>query len=158
MSQPSEPNKRIVSKAEYVVMISEKVSRLLSGRLLIIAVWIGMIGTFIGFLSFMVMMGDQNIFPPVIRGGIFLLVGVGCWFFCTLLMCFQKIGQNQIEDAKAMEEILPFTRANTGDLHTSNSLLRASSQPSQEYEAVLLRPATKSQQTPAEQLLRPVDE
>ena len=157
MNHPEKSTKRIVSKAEYVALQSKKASRLLSGRLLILVAWTGMIITFVGFLAFMVTMGVHDLFPPFIRGGIFLLTGAFGWFFCRFLMFCQETGRNQVDDAKAMEEVLPFTHTNTSNLTVSESLVRASSEPLQEQESVLLRASIYSQQTPSDQLLRSVE-
>ena len=52
---------------------------------------------------------------------------------------------------------VPFTRANTADLPTAETLVRASAEPLEQQQAILLRPASKSDTTPAEQLVRPAD-
>ncbi len=54
-------------------------------------------------------------------------------------------------------DVVPLTRANTADLPAPESLVRASSEPRQEQEAVLLRAAARSVGTPPEQLVRPAE-
>ena len=44
-----------------------------------------------------------------------------------------------------MEEVTLLTRANTADLPAPDSLVRASAEPMQEQQAVLLRAATETQ-------------
>ena len=49
---------------------------------------------------------------------------------------------------------VPLTRANTADLPAPDSLVRASAEPVQEQQAVLLRAATETQERHEEQLVR----
>lgn len=55
-------------------------------------------------------------------------------------------------------DVLPLTRANTADIPAPKSLVRASSEPMQIQEAVLLRAAEAEQEKHEEQLLRAVGE
>jgi hypothetical protein len=50
--------------------------------------------------------------------------------------------------------VVPLTRANTADLPAPDSLVRASSEPLQAQEAVLLRATAEGMETPLEQLVR----
>ena len=49
---------------------------------------------------------------------------------------------------------VPLTRANTADLPAPDSLVRASAEPVQEQQAVLLRAATETAERHEEQLVR----
>ena len=53
-----------------------------------------------------------------------------------------------------MEVGVPLTRANTADLPAPDSLVRASSEPMQAQEDVLLRAAATGNDTPPEEMLR----
>ena len=53
-----------------------------------------------------------------------------------------------------MNNVVPLTRANTADLPAPESLVRASAEPVQEPQAVLLRAATTTQEKHEEQLVR----
>ena len=55
---------------------------------------------------------------------------------------------------KQMDPGVPLTRANTADLRASDSLVRASSEPIQAQQAVLLRAAAEGMETQPEQLVR----
>ncbi len=56
---------------------------------------------------------------------------------------------------KAVHTMQPLTRANTADLPAFNTLARASFEPPQAQQAVLLRAAAQGHETPLEQLVRP---
>ncbi len=56
--------------------------------------------------------------------------------------------------AERIENIVLFTHANTADLPAPDSLVRASSEPLQAQEAVLLRAATEGQERHEDELLR----
>jgi len=49
---------------------------------------------------------------------------------------------------------IPLTRANTADLSAHDSLVRASQEPVQEQQSILLRPTMEADTSPPEQLLR----
>ncbi len=60
--------------------------------------------------------------------------------------------------AKSLGKVIPLTRANTADLPATESLVRASQEPTKEDQSILLRPAVEIQHTPADQLLRPAEQ
>lgn len=60
-----------------------------------------------------------------------------------------------IKEARTLDPGIPFTRANTTNLPAEESLVRASAEPVELQQAVLLRAASQSDATPADLLLRP---
>ena len=69
---------------------------------------------------------------------------------------FWRWGRDTYSQAKQVPSVLPLTRANTADLPALDSLVRASSEPIQEQQSVLLRAATETQERHDEQLVRAV--
>ena len=69
---------------------------------------------------------------------------------------FWRWGRDTYSQAKQVPSVLPLTRANTADLPALDSLVRASSEPIQEQQSVLLRAATETQERHEEQLVRAV--
>ncbi len=61
-----------------------------------------------------------------------------------------------LKHARKIHDSIPLTRANTADLPAPDSLVRASSEPLQEQQTVLLRAAVQGQETSSEQLVRAV--
>ena len=57
---------------------------------------------------------------------------------------------------KTIRALQPISYANNADMPASESLVRASEQPIQEQQAVLLRAAMPGKETPTDQLVRPV--
>ena len=76
-----------------------------------------------------------------------LLFG-SCAYACA------KLSDASTEQAEKINPGVPLTRANTADLPAPDSLVRASSEPLQAQESVLLRAATEKGETPPEQLVR----
>lgn len=95
--------------------------------------------------------GADKIFEIVIYTIMFLLMGTGSYFF-------RKWGKNAMTRAATLDTGIPFTRANTADLPAPESLVRASAEPVQEPQAVLLRAAAETREKHEEQLLRGVTE
>ena len=67
---------------------------------------------------------------------------------------FMKIAISRFREAKAIDAGVPLTRANSADLPAPDSLVRASSEPMQAQEAVLLRAVVKGQEKHEEHLVR----
>ncbi len=75
----------------------------------------------------------------------------GASYLCYLTM---KAVDRRIQ---GFEKVQPLTRANAADLPAPDSLVRASSEPMQAQEAVLLRAAAEEQERHEEQLVRAVE-
>ena len=87
------------------------------------------------------------LFSPRIDGLALFIYGVSCLF----------AAKKSVNQTRAMAHVVPLTRANTADLPAPDSLVRASEEPMQAQEAVLLRAAAQGMVTPPEQLVRAVN-
>jgi hypothetical protein len=67
-----------------------------------------------------------------------------------------EIGKDFFKKARRIKTGIPLTRANTADLPAPDSLVRASQEPVQAQEAVLLRAAAETQEKHEAQLVRAV--
>jgi len=84
------------------------------------------------------------------------------WFFGMIGFAFVFITYRTGETTKEhCQELLDlktlYTAVSTADLPASDMLVRASQEPEQAEHSILLRAATDTNQTPAEQLLRPTE-
>ena len=68
--------------------------------------------------------------------------------------CLWYFGRKFIKEARQIDPGVPLTRASTADLPAPDSLVRASQEPMQAQEAVLLRAAAGKQEQHEAQLLR----
>jgi hypothetical protein len=68
------------------------------------------------------------------------------------------LGGKSMKEGKEIDTGVPLTRANAAHLPAADSLVRASSEPAQEQERVLLRAAGQGPETSPEQLLRATQE
>ncbi len=139
---PDQPQKRIVSKAEYVRLQAKQAEKFIRAAFLL------MIGLLCTAISGACILG---IFMSPFAGiclVLALLFVIGAYIFLvrgfTSLNHWDKV------------EVVPLTRANTGHLPTVASLVRASQEPAQAQKAVLLRASTGGQEKHEEQLLRAV--
>ena len=142
--------KRIVSKGTY--------AKAQGKRLLLCLVAAGFLFTaWIGFqLAVPVASTILHIYPALLYNEAFRLL---VFFTLPILIgivvfLIGRRGMRSIERAVHIDAGIPLTRANTADLSAPDSLVRASSEPLQAQEAVLLRAATEGQETPPEQLVR----
>jgi hypothetical protein len=152
MNQPMPTGKRIVSKGEYV---QANIDRTLL-KVVALGVW-AFAGVFavIAIGSCVVFLGNMWVrfpFPDKVTNGL----------FCSFVLCLAGAGAHFLHrggaelliDAAKIDPGVPLTRANTADLPAPESLLRASEEPRQQKQAVLLRAATEGEKTPSEQLVR----
>jgi hypothetical protein len=144
MTEPKPPNKRVVSKPKYVAYLAQKVTLttvsstiLVCGMMLILCAFLRMGRTLdstrIGW--------NTNVFNM-------LCCALGGW----LLLRYGMALDNRTDE---IEPVLPSTRENVKQLPAEETLVRASTEPTQQQEKVLLRAATAGAETPPEQLLRP---
>ena len=143
--------KRIVSKGEYVQAHGQRASI----GLLVVCLWGmaficgltalayggGLVAFFMGWHKCSGMMAAMYLAMVVVFGA-----GTSI---------FWKWADKALLASYAIHPGIPLTRANTADLPIRQTLVRASSEPEQAQEAVLLR-AAEGQGTPPEQLMRAV--
>jgi hypothetical protein len=147
MNQPPQTGKRIVSKVEYAKVRSNKAAEGIVGILLgLTAVGAGVLSLLLlyGFVYFLLKWD----FLALVCLCLFVFIGGGTY-------CIAKVALEITRDSMKELEIVPFTRANTADLPAPDSLVRASAEPIQEPQAVLLRAATESVERHEDQLVRP---
>ncbi len=141
MTQEPKPGKRIVSKGAYM-----KAS---AGKVFTIVLFIGM-GCYCA-------LSTLRMFQKLLSksDGVMLLPILAICLIMTGGLCFVIFSIIRgLVFIKQVDIGIPLTRANTADLPAPETLVRASSEPSQAQEAVLLRAAAEGQETPPEQLVR----
>ena len=146
MSQSWKHNKRIVSKSQYVKMQGKLLGLRSAGvGLLLVAFW--------GALCSLASLVLVTVFPSARLLGLplFLLFG-------TISFFSGKWGLASFQHADSIDTGILLTRSVADTLPAEESLVRASEEPAQEQQAILLRAATTSHETPSEQLVRPARE
>ena len=149
---PQTTGKRMVSKRRYIANIGKKIalSSFSLGFLLVASVTL--ILTFFLVSIWRMPAGHRTDFgtpeevPPLIVGS--AIISLICYF----------LAWRTLHKVSKVETGVPLTRANAADVPASDSLVRASAEPMQAQEAVLLRAATQSTEKRAEQLLRATNE
>jgi hypothetical protein len=137
--------KRIVSKGRYAALLGRKIGFSTFGLALLFFCLLSaltMVFALVVLRTELNNRADKILFPIVTS-----LLGVGALYLGHL-------GRRTIREAKQIETGVPLTRANTADLPAPDSLVRASAEPMQEPQAVLLRAATESVERHEEQLVR----
>ena len=131
--------KRIVSKGEYVKLQGKRL-------------WLYLCSLLTGIS--IVLLCCNICFLHYFSSGwcAFLILGIACMVWCGKI----KTAQQWYQEAQKVPAVTPLTRANTTNLTAPDSLVRASSEPMQAQEAVLLRAAAQGAETPPEQLVRAV--
>ena len=150
--EPTTTGKRIVSKGEYVQTQGKRTGLrfwgvCLYGVTLILAL---QAADCMMALLYFLFHGASKILEAILYTILFLITGTGSYFF-------RKWAKNAMTRAATLDTGVPFTRANTTDLSAPESLVRASVEPVQEQQAVLLRAAAEKRETPPEQMVRPVE-
>jgi hypothetical protein len=146
MDHPPKTSKRIVSKEQYLVNTGKKATLSSFGAVVVL---FGILGAVISCMTFIPMFRDDqhwsSLWPFLLA-----VVFIGCAGSLGLLY----MGGKAIKEGIEIDAGVPLTRANTADLPAADSLVRASEQPLEEQQAILLRAATSGTDTPAEELVR----
>src|SRR5579871_4510450 len=138
-------NNRIVSKGQYVKAQSKRIGVGASGCGLLLLATI-CAGATIWLLVFLLL------------GWWTALGAVLCVASGVATFWLGKWGFDNLRHAEAIDPGIPLTRKVAATLPSNESLVRASEEPTQEQQIVLLRAATHDHTTPAEQLLKPSGE
>ncbi len=146
MNSTPKTGKRIVSRREYVARVKEKAYLSSVGAGLCLLCLACLLGICLVFWNTKTL---PNAYIPFFM---FLVITMVAGAVFTL-----HIGLRTVKEAKQINIGVLLTRANAADLPAPDSLVRASEEPLQKQRAELLRATTKGEQTPAEQLLRPVE-
>ena len=148
------PGSRIVSRREYVCKQMERALTASMGGCF------GLLATFCAILALSLIIGAILVIlcsSAGIVGSIVILFLslVGAMFpgiIAVVMFCYSSI---LFKEARMLDPGIPFTQVNTANLPAEETLVRASVEPIQQQQAVLLRGAIHSDTTPAEQLVRP---
>ena len=148
--------KRIVSRGEYV--FRKTLAIILSVCLIVCGSSIALLLLSLPVSQHMDRVRTAHLPPPVWSRERFYYTDLamdGAFLLTPLLLCCAiGLWWGKRRTWKAVEAIQPIDAANTADLPAPDSLVRASSEPLQAQEGVLLRAAAHEQETPPEQLVR----
>jgi hypothetical protein len=148
--QTQRSNKRIVSKAEYVGIMSGRALGFTASLFFYVAGTGGaVLSGFAIFALFVVLISSGG------HAGFLLLILVVAIAFCLLCTGLAVMGWAGIKSMGEEEEIVPWTRQTALDIPAEESLVRASSANTLAAETVLLRPAQAQSEIDGEELLRP---
>ncbi len=157
MNNITASGKRLVSKGEYVRAQAGRFGLGMSGSGAIILGCLCGLAAFI--MIFLVIIGFiyavlHDFWAFVHHEGT-SMVSFLTWSFALIAAAWGLLrwGVERVKKASTIN-VVPITRANTADLPANDSLVRASSQPAQAQEGVLLRASGETQDKCEEQLLR----
>ena len=157
MNETLQTGKRIVSKGQYMALVGKR-EALRWSSIVMAAATAGLLMCAAFFVRMAVMV-------PVAQGWSTSPVADGwmVWHIAGGVLCIggawrvKKTAEHAMQRALKPLEVVPLTRTNLADVPSPESLVRASAEPVQRQEAVLLRAAAQSEVKQAEQLLRPVE-
>ena len=139
MNPPPKKKKRIVSKGQYVQALGKRIGISSGGCLLLL---LAALCAGVTLISFFI-------------GPLGVLLGLA---FGVLTFFIGKWGFESLHHMTTIHPGIPLTRKVADTLPAEESLVRASEEPIQEQQAVLLRASTDATHTPADQLVRPAGE
>jgi hypothetical protein len=156
MNQSPQTGKRIVSKGEYAKAQRKRAALFSLGVSLIVAA----LGGILAFASILLPLGRYMrefpeadfvwLYPIITVAGLIIFV-----LAAGLLAHIVRVGAIfMFKKANAIDPGIPIHRVPPADLPAPDSLVRASEEPRQEPQAVLLRAATQTQERHEEQLVR----
>jgi len=132
--------KRIVSKVDYTKVQARRAGDSILAVFLIL----------IGFFFLLVTIAGLVLFS--LHG----LMGACMFAPCAYMFLKAGFATKKTVESETVD-IVPLTRANSQELPALDILVRATEKPLQDHEAILLRAATGTQETPADELLRPIE-
>jgi len=136
------PGKRLVSKKQYVLAVGTKTLLSVSGLGLCVGGLVGLASCLV--LCMLVGSDSRHV------AGAWSVLGTLSVMWVVLL----AVGRILLKKGKKLDTGILLTRANTGELPASDSLVRASNAPLSHQQAELLRAAQPGQEMPPEELLR----
>ncbi len=145
---------RIVSKSRYLGYLSRTKRLSGSGTFLIMLGAVGTFGSFLVLVAFLFSWVGDLAFD---LGTLICLIFSGV-LFCLLagimLLLAARSGLKKWEQASRLEPVVPLTRHSADQLPAEESLVRASSEPSDVQPQVLLRAGGSDLQTAPKELMR----
>lgn len=149
-------DKRIVSKGEYLA--AKRLALCLSGAVLVCLIAIVLPPVSLPYICYLEAQedakaeadgGEYDPTFPYCSGGV--VFGEAC-LLLPLLFATRFLRKQERKSWAELRELQPFA---CGYLPAVDSLVRASSKPTQAQETILLRAASEGHETPPEQLVRP---
>ncbi len=146
MIHAPKPRRRVVSKREYAARVGNKAGTALFALIMLFFCGVGVLLSLGVLIYALFHLQSLKVLPLAIT---FAGLLVACLYMGHL-------GRRTLREARQIDTGVPVTRANTGDLPAPDSLVRASQEPAQAQQAVLLRAAasTTVQDAQEEQLPR----
>lgn len=143
----------IVSRGEYAINTSEKVTLSALGAVLCTLAYIGIASTTITALLCTVLFftGGVEGLDAFRDAGIVLVMGVSSFVML-------RFSRGSFTKSHSIDAGIPLTQAEMNDLPVPDTLVRASQEPLQLQQATLLRPAVEIPEAHEEQLLRAASE
>lgn len=133
--------KRVVSKPAYAEYLAKKLGLNTAATVLVVTGAVGFMVSLIGVMSSLdFMQRSLQCFGSITLG--------------VLAIITIDAGLALSRHAETMPEVIPLTQQTAEQISAEESLVRASSQPTEQPETILLRAAQFSTETPAEELLR----
>jgi hypothetical protein len=161
MNQPSRTGKRIVSKGEYVfrktLAIGLSVSLFVCGISIVLLLLSVQYSSDLDASLFATCLKTEHTkdgVPWCERRHYFDFAMMGFIFLTVLLFVSFLLRWGKRKTWETVRAMQPINSALTADLPASDNLVRASKEPKQEQQAVLLRAATEGLETSSEQLVR----
>ncbi len=153
MNNAPKSGKRIVSRSEYARVQAKRAGQGILGAYIVLLS--GMCGT-VALVSSVYAVGTAV--SAMFKPDELALEKVWLWVLFAVVsgagtLKLMHMGYGRIHKA-AENDVAPLTRANTADLPAPTSLVRASQEPTQAQEGILLRAAMEGQEKREEQLLR----
>jgi hypothetical protein len=140
---------RVVSKTRYLRYLSQKAVLWAAGTSLFLLGVMGVMACVGALIACLTLANPYPLWSIPNIG-----VSVVCLLPVALCVLLARSGISQMDRAERLEPLVPLTRQNAEQLPAEQSLVRASSEPAEQQQAVLLRAAGSDTQTPAHELLR----
>jgi hypothetical protein len=145
------PKKRVVSNAEYFHYLRRKSWLVISALILLVP---GALGTIALSLWLLIRVFQSQSMGRTLGPGVMVFIGfVGVmWFAVRHLMIKTAIAN--MKEWRRMEAVVPPTRQHIEQLTAEETLVRASQEPTEGQEKVLLRAVQSTETVKPEELLR----
>jgi hypothetical protein len=136
--------KRLVSKSKYAMLLGTQQAKFWGSVALAVAIagcYVFTLGSAVGMFFV----------PGIAWKGLCVVVGT---LSVMAARCIKRVAEKAMRDSQTPLDVVPLTRANIAVLPPPDTLVRASEAPSQTH---LLRAAGERNETPPEELLRPIE-
>ena len=154
MNEPTMTGKRIVSKGEYIQTEINRVSCMVGATILLLLLLpMCLVSMLFGFWSIIILVVSVwTVSGTGFQAGLLLLIA--SLVLGALIYILWKLSLAGLNYSEKTGDLLPLTRANLAEVPVFETLVRASQEPVQLQENILLRQAMEEQERHQEQLLR----